>query len=602
MPTMNSLPNDQLRTRRHRAAWILSGLVCSTLAACGGGGGGGGGSSSLDAVQVLAVAPATGPFIGGTTVTLTGRRFALDPDGENTVLFGGQPATSVVAIDEQTITCVTPAGAPGAMVDVVVSNPRGQGRLALGFLYATPAPPASDVNGDGLADLLVSSPADSTGGANAGAVFVFLGRSQSFQLDGLQAADADLKLIGQKPGDAFGTCVCVGDVDGDEVADLVISASKVDAIGAPDAGAVYVFPGPIAGGQQLPAQAASIKLSGSAAVAGDEFGSALEIGDVDGDGLADLVVGAPKHDGLTQLDTGCTYVFRGGATLGSRNADLADHAIDGTLSGDRLGARIACGDLDGDGSIDLVLGASGVDVQGPVLRHDAGRVFVLRGGDLDGMDLVQSAIVLDGVNAGDRFGEAVCVADLDGDGQLDLVASAPYEDSGETDAGRVYVFRGGPALASGDADRADFAITGIPNSGPIGQALRAGDFDGDAVADLLIGAPEATGLATRDGVVYVMRGGPAFASASVAEAQAVLHGSGQLLEAFGTSLSALDLDGDGFADLAAATPRWSGMGRLQVWRGGVGTIAGSMLAVDADITVSGSVLGARFGESLARGQ
>lgn len=598
---MNTLQNDQLRTRRHRAAWVLSGLVCSALAACGGGGGGGGGSSAQGSVQVHGVAPGTGPFIGGTTVTLTGREFDLE--GDNTVLFGGVPATSVTAIDDRTITCVTPAGAPGATVDVVVTNQKGEGRLALGFLYATPPPPTSDVNGDGLADLLISSPADSTGGAAAGAVFVYFGRAQSFQLDGLDADDADLKLIGQKPGDAFGTCVCVGDVDGDEVADMIVSAHKVDAVGAPDAGAVYVFRGPIAGGANLPAQAAHVKLTGSALVAGDEFGTGLEVGDLDGDGVGDLLVGAPKHDAPGQLDAGCTYFFRGGASLASRNADQADHAIDGVVAGDRLGARIACGDVDGDGTIDLVLGASGVDVQGPVMRHDAGRVYVLRGAaGMVATNAGQAPIVIDGVGAGDRFGEAVCVADLDGDGVADIAASAPFEDSGETDSGTVYVFRGGAGLASGDANLAQVRLVGIANSGPIGMALRAGDFDGDAIADLLVGAPEATGLATRDGVVFVFRGGAALVTASVAQAHAVLHGEGELLEGFGSAISALDLDGDGFADLAGASPRWSGVGRIQAWRGGVAAIGGPMYAIDADVTVNGTVLGARFGEVLARGQ
>ncbi len=595
---MNSSQIDLQRPLRHRAARVLAGLVCSALAACGSGGGGG--SSANGAVQVQAVAPGTGPFIGGTMVTLTGRKFDLE--GENTVTFGGHLATQILVVDEQTITCVTPAGAPGAVVDVVVSNTSGQGRLALGFVYATPPPPTSDLNGDGLADLLITSPADSAGGTGAGAVYVYFGRGQSFQLDGLDASQADLKLVGQKPGDAFGTCVCVGDVDGDGVADLLVGANKVDAVGAVDAGAVYVFRGPINAGPNLPAQAATIKLIGSALIAGDEFGTSLEIGDVDGDGRADLLVGAPKHDVSGQPDAGCTYLFRGGPMLASRSADQADHAIDGGNAGDRLGARVACGDLDGDGVMDLVLGASGVDVQGDVLRIDAGRVLVLRGNNTLAQLVAGNAIVLDGVTAGDRFGDALCVADLDGDGVHDLAVSAPYQDSGEVNSGRVYVFRGGPNLASGDANTAGVYLTGIPNSGPIGTVLRAGDIDGDSIADLLIGAPEATGLASRDGVIYVFRGGAGLASASVAQAHAVMHGQGELLEAFGSSVSALDLDGDGFADVAGGSPRWSGVGRIQVWRGGVGAVAGPEFAIDADVIVRGTVLGGRFGESLARGQ
>ncbi len=589
------------RSQPSQAAWLLAGLAGIGLVSCGGGGGGGGGSSAAPLVQVQSAIPGTGPFIGGTSVTLVGREFSIT--SPNTVSFGGSPATNVVTVDDRTITCVSPAGAPGSTVDIVVTNEKGQGRLALGFVYATPAPPTSDVNGDGLADLVISSPADSQGGTSAGAVFVFFGREQSFQLDGLDAADADLKLIGQKPGDSFGTCVCVGDVDGDDTTDLVVSAHKVDAVGAPDAGAVYVFRGPIGAGPNLPAQAAGIKLTGSSLVAGDEFGTAIELGDVDGDGVADILAGAPKHDVAGKLDAGCTYLFLGGATLASRTADLADRVFDGVLAGDRLGGRIACGDVDGDGSIDLVFGAGNVDVQGPVLRHDAGRVYVLRGGSaLVQTNVSQAAIILDGLSAGDRLGEAVCVADVDGDGQADVIVSAPFVDEGEVDSGAVYVFRGGADLVSGDVRTADIVILGVANAGPIGTALRAGDFDGDSIADLLVGAPDATGLATRDGVVFVFRGGPSLVDTTVSSAHAVLHGEGELLEGFGSAISALDVDGDGFADLLGASSRWSGVGRLQVWRGGVGAIGGQEYALDADITVTGTVLGGRFGEVVARGQ
>lgn len=594
-PHRNNLPQP----RTSQTAWLLAGLAGIGLVACGGGGGGG--SSAAPVVQVQSAVPGTGPFIGGTTVTLVGRQFSLT--SPNTVTFGGRPATNVVAVDDQTITCVSPAGTPGSTVDIVVTNERGQGRLALGFVYATPPPPTSDVNGDGLADLVISSPADSQGGANAGAVFIFFGREQSFHLDGLDATDADLKLIGQKPGDSFGTCVCIGDVDGDETTDLVVSAHKVDGVGAPDAGAVYVFRGPIAAGANIPAQAANIKLTGSTLVPGDEFGAAIEIGDVDGDGIADLMAGAPRHDVAGRLDAGCTYLFLGGDTLASRSADLADHFLDGALAGDRMGGRIACGDVDGDGSTDLVFGAANVDVQGTVLRHDAGRVYVLRGGaSFVQTNVSQAPIFLDGLSAGDRLGEAVCVADVDGDGQADVIVSAPYADQGEVDSGAIYVFRGGAGLVSGDVSHADVVIHGVANSGPIGTALRAGDFDGDSIADLLVGAPEATGLATRDGVIFVFRGGPGLVDTTVSAAHAVLHGEGELLEGFGSAISALDLDGDGFADLAGASSRWSGVGRIQVWRGGVGAIAGQEYALDADVTVTGTVLGGRFGEVVARGQ
>ncbi len=594
---MNSHRDTQTRIRGDIAAWGLACLLSTALAACGGGGGGG---SAAGLVQVAVIEPPTGAFIGGTPVTIRGAGFALQTP--NTVLFGAAPATSVVAVDAQTITCVTPAGAPGARVDVVVRNDQGEGRLSLGFLYAIPAPPTSDVNGDGLGDLLVASPADASGGVGAGAVFVFLGRAQPFQLDGLDATQADIKLVGHRPGDAFGTCVCAGDVDGDGQADLVVSANKVDAVGAADAGAVYVFPGPIAGGQTIPAQAATIRLIGAATAAGDEFGSSVEIGDVDGDDRADLMASAPRHDVGDELDAGCVYVFLGGETLSSRSADLADHFVDGVSGGDRLGSRMACGDLDGDGHVDLVLGAPSSDVQSDVLLFDAGRVYVLSGGSSFIANAAQARVVIHGVADGDRLGEAVTVSDVDGDGQLDLVVSAPYQDSGELDSGRVYVFHGGQGLLSGSADTASVMLTGIPNSGPIGLTLRAGDIDGDSIADLMIGAPEANALGTRDGLAYLFRGGPGLSSTSVASADAVVYGDGQLLEGFSAAISLVDIDGDGFADVAGASPRWSGLGRVHLWRGGAGSIAGPKHTLDADVELTGTQLGGRFGESLAPGQ
>src|SRR5439155_1647451 len=162
--TVRHEPKPFVARVRFAAALVLA---VSSWASCGGGGGGSHGASS---VRVDAVQPGVGAFIGGTHVTVQGLNFVPDiAGGQNTVQFGGHPATNVVAVDDHTRTCATPAGTPGATVDVVVQNVRGSGRLIGGFTYLSPAPPTSDVNGDGIADLIVAAPFDASSGPGAGA-------------------------------------------------------------------------------------------------------------------------------------------------------------------------------------------------------------------------------------------------------------------------------------------------------------------------------------------------------------------------------------------------------------------------------------------------
>jgi hypothetical protein len=590
---------------RHLAPALLAALA---LASCGGGGGGGGGDGSggptpppppTPLVEVHAVAPATGPFIGGTAVTLRGRAFELVTANE--VLFGGQAATEIAVVDATTITCVTPPGTPGAAVDVVVRNARGTGTLAGGFLYAAPPPAQSDLSGDGIADLIVAAPGDATAAAGAGAVYVFFGRAGAFELDGLTAADADARIVGAAAGDRLGACVCGGDVDGDGVDDLVVGADRADLVGAPDAGAAYVFRGPIAPGSLLQAQAADVRLNG-APYAGDAFGSALELGDGDGDGIADLVVSAPGHDvpvpgGVPLQDSGCVYFFRGGPTLAHTSAPLADRAFDGALVGERLGEALSCGDLDGDGLIDLVLTAPLANVFDVVQLTAAGRVLVVFGRN-GGADRAQ----LSGAAPGDAFGTAVVVADLDGDGVQDLAVGAPGNDVGDPEAGRVYVFRGGAAFADRRADQADFTFGGVPTQGSVGTTLRAGDVDGDAQADLLVGAPAADYLSSNNGRAYLFLGGPGLASLPVVEAHTVFAGAVEAGAAFSSSIALLDVDGDGFLDVAAGSPFLEGLGGLLLWRGRPAADLPALAPASAAAArLLGSTAGSRFGESIAPG-
>ena len=165
--TNNAGKND--RKPRLLRTLIGATLVCLGLLSAGCGGGGGNSSG----LRVSSITPASGPFIGGVTVTIHGSKFA-DGGGASSVIIGGRPCTDIVTVDDTTITCVVPAGTPGLLADVQVTASRGQGRLNGAFRYFDAIPLRSDLNGDGVADLVVAAPLDGTAGANAGAVLVFL--------------------------------------------------------------------------------------------------------------------------------------------------------------------------------------------------------------------------------------------------------------------------------------------------------------------------------------------------------------------------------------------------------------------------------------------
>jgi hypothetical protein len=594
----------EMPRRRSGALRVFAGSLFAAallgFTSCGGGGHGHG-SNAVSAVQVQTVQPGTGPFIGGTPITLHGRNFKM---GEvNTVEVGGHPATDVVIVDETTLTATTPAGTPGATVDVTVTNSLGQGRLAGGFTYLMPVMPRSDVNGDGIADLVVAAPLDDSAGVDAGAVYVFFGSDDPVALLNRTADQADLKIVGHHAGDGFGSCVCAADVDGDHIPDLLVGASLVDAVNAPDAGAVYVFRGPLHAGPTMSALAANVRLTGQSTIAGDRFGSSVQVADVTGDGIADVLVAATQHDGAAGIDTGCVYCFRGGATLVSKGAEAADMAFDGEEAGDRLGNAVTCGDIDGDGSADLVLAAQLANPWAPTLMQHAGKVYVVRGGASMVSGAVSSSdIVIHGSAVEDRFGTSAVVADVNGDGIDDVLVGAPLNDSFDVDTGRVYVFFGGAGIASGSADDANVMLSGLPTHNSFGRTIRTGDVDGDSIADILVGAPDADYLNDSNGRVYMFRGGPTLQSHVAVEAAAIFNGEQVQDEALGSSLSLLDLNGDGFADICCSSAAHAASsGRVYMWLGS-NTLSGQHLAATSDILYSGVEAGSRFGEQVAPGQ
>ncbi|MFO0560555.1 MAG: VCBS repeat-containing protein [Polyangiales bacterium] len=287
---------------------------------------------------------------------------------------------------------------------------------------------AGDVNGDGFADVLVGEPGANPGGrSNAGVAHLYLGTPTGI------GADASQTLEGVAAEDAFGSVVVgLGDVDGDQFADVAISAVQADPGGRSNAGSTYVFRGSSTG---IDLRAPSV-LEGVAA--NDRFGSSVAgAGDVNGDGLSDFVVATPHASRSGVGFVGTARVFHG-----SRDAVtvVAARTLDGATAFEGVGGSVAIArDVNLDGFADMIIGASGASPGG---RLQAGAASLFRGGPM-GTSAVASQL-LEGASAGDSFASAAsCSGDVNGDGFTDCVIGAAYASpAGRGTAGEAAVFHG----------------------------------------------------------------------------------------------------------------------------------------------------------------
>jgi hypothetical protein len=333
--------------------------------------------------------------------------------------------------------------------------------------------------------------------------------------------------LGEAANDQFGRSVSgAGDVNGDGYADVIVGAWGNDAGGSASGRAYVYFGGPLADA------VADLTLTGEAA--SDQFGFSVSgAGDVNGDGYADVIVGAHSNNAGGNA-SGRAYVYFGGP--------LADAVADLTLTGEaafnQFGRSVSgAGDVNGDGYADVIVGAWVNDAGG----SSAGRAYVYFGGPL--ADALAD-LTLTGAAAGDQFGISVSGAgDVNGDGYADVIVGAYLNDSGGSDAGRAYVYFGGP-LADAVAD---LTLTGAAAVDEFGVSVSgAGDVNGDGYADVVVGAWGNDAGGGSAGRAYVYFGG------TLPNSTADLIFAGAAGDQLGISVSdAGDLTGDGLADVIA---------------------------------------------------
>ncbi|MFA5354718.1 MAG: FG-GAP-like repeat-containing protein [Thermodesulfovibrionales bacterium] len=206
---------------------------------------------------------------------------------------------------------------------------------------------SSDLTGDRISDLMVG--AVQWRNKKAGAVYLFQGSKE-----GLSNKPFAL-LKGQSEGEWFGVHTAAGDLNGDGQKEIIVAA-QLNSRKAKEAGAVYIFSRAADGYGKEPASL----ITGEDTL--DTFGSSLEVMDIDGDGMDDLLAGAPGSNG-DGVDRGAVYCFYGRKDLsGLTSAKAADARIEGERSMDNLGGNVtAVGDLNGDGKADIAMGTCNVN-------------------------------------------------------------------------------------------------------------------------------------------------------------------------------------------------------------------------------------------------
>ena len=457
----------------------------------------------------------TGDFnADGIDDILVGARFGDGPNnqregaGEAYVIFGSADVPQAIDIADAQQDLTIWGAAPGD---------------SLGF-----AATAADINDDGIDDIIVAALFAAGSSGDAGSVYiVFGGPGLQGSLD-LAEVDADVTIEGPEPGGFFGDSVAAGDINGDDLVDIIIGATfrshqRDPQSVAVNGGATYV----VFGSSKWPAAVDTSRGEFDVAIFGaddfDELGDTVASGDINGDGFDDIIMTAEAADGPDNARPTAAEVhvvfgspdLSGDLNIGEGDQDLS---ILGADPHDTLGFSLATGDLDGDGVDDLVMSARGDN--GPRNSANAvGAVYLLAGGPdlpsvIDLAELPDVVAGLYGIDSADLMSHPA-TGDLDGDGRQELLVGTSFGDGPNNDrleSGDVYILDAAALGGYKTIDAYPFIMSifaGSPGQ-RLGTAIALGDVNDDGAQEIIVMAADADGpegLRPGAGRVYVLSQG-----------------------------------------------------------------------------------------------
>ena len=446
---------------------------------------------------------------------------------------------------------------------------------------------AGDVNGDGLDDIIIGVRLADPNGSSSGASYVIFGKSDGnvVELSDIENGDSGgFVLNGVSENDRSGRSVSgAGDVNGDGLDDILIGAYRADLNGS-DSGVSYLVFGKTGGGVVELSKINDTNNSDGFMLNGtgrfDRSGFSVSgAGDVNGDGLDDIIIGALNADPRGS-NSGASYVVFGKTDGGivelsdieNNTTDTTGFVINGAESFDQSGSSVSrAGDVNGDGFDDIIVGAHDAD-RNSIGSGSSYVVFGKTDGGIVELSGIERALgggfVIRGVDMNDNSGVSVSGAgDVNGDGLDDVIIGAHRADpNGNMEGGEGYVVFGKSdgrivELRNIEENSSGFVIRGADADDRSGLSVSgAGDINGDGLDDIIVGAYLAEFAGFQDqGASYLVFGKTDSNTVRLSDIEQgiggfVIYGAnGEDQSGFSVS-GAGDVNGDGFDDLLVGAP------------------------------------------------